>query len=143
MDTALAVTRLVRAEVRRRRPSRLSLSELRSLGFLEASPHASLSALAADLGLTLPATSILVDRLVRRGLVGRRTAPLDRRRVMLRLTATGRARLRAARTLARAALTARLRALSPPERAAVGRAMALLHPFVLPAAGRTPARRGG
>ena len=61
METALLVTRLVRADVRQHRPAKLSVSQLRGLAFLNAHPGASLSEMADYLGLTPPSTSKLVD----------------------------------------------------------------------------------
>lgn len=43
-------------------------------------PEASLSALAENLGVSRPTASVLVDRLVQRGLVARGTDPAERRR---------------------------------------------------------------
>jgi len=135
METALLVTRLVRADVRRHRPAKLSVSQLRGLAFLNAHPGASLSEVADYLGVTPPSTSKLVDELVRRKLVARRTARDDRRRTMLRLTARGRASLQSAFDASQATLAGLLTALAPSERAAVTRAMELLRPIVTPAMG--------
>ena len=130
LEITLLVTRLVTPEVRRRGPKQLSLSHMRALGFLDASPDADLSAVADYVGLTLPSMSTLVDGLVRRGLVARLAAPHDRRRLRLRLTATGTKALRAGLAAAEAVLETRFGDLRPAERALVVRAMARLRPFL-------------
>ena len=106
------------------------MSHIRALGFLGANPDADLSAVADYVGLTLPSMSTLVDVLVRRGLVARLDAPHDRRRLRLRLTATGNKALRRALAAAQAVLEARFGDLPPGERALVIRAMARLRPFL-------------
>ncbi len=130
LEITLLVTRLVTPEVRRLRPKQLSLSHMRTLGFLDANPDADLSAIADYVGLTLPSMSTLVDGLVRRGLVVRLAAPRDRRRLRLRLTGAGRAALRSALAAAQAVLEMRFADLSPGERALVHRAMTRLRPFL-------------
>ncbi len=57
---------------------------------LQAQSDRSVSELAREIGLSLAATSQLIDRLVQDGLVGRTESPVDRRRKQLALTATGR-----------------------------------------------------
>jgi DNA-binding MarR family transcriptional regulator len=141
VQATLLVTRLVTPEVRRLRPKRLSLSQIRALDLLDANPDAALMAVADYVGLAPPSTSVLVDGLVRRGLVARLVAPDDRRRLRLRLTGAGRRALRAALAAAQAVLAARLAALSPRERTLLVRAMARLRPFVT--RGRNPLPRGG
>jgi DNA-binding MarR family transcriptional regulator len=51
--------------------------------------HTSMAALAAFGNLTLPTVSESVDGLVRRGLLGRRGNPQDRRQIVLSLTRSG------------------------------------------------------
>jgi len=70
--------------------------------------------------------SLLVDGLVARGLVSRRTDPEDRRRMTLTLTAAGRARLESARAATMANLEERLRQLSASDRATITLAMRML-----------------
>ena len=93
VEVSVAVTHLVRAEVRARLPRGLSFTQLRALGALSRQPEASLSELADHLGLGMPTTSKLVEDLVTRRLVRRAGAPLDRRRLALRLTPAGAAAL--------------------------------------------------
>jgi DNA-binding MarR family transcriptional regulator len=137
MDTALWIVRILRAEIRRARPASLSLNQVRALGGIESFPDSPLCAVADVLGLTAPSTSHLVDGLVRRGLVDRRSAPNDRRQVQLRVTARGARALERALDHSRKHLAARLAPLSAAERASIGRAMGVLRPLV------TPARHSG
>jgi DNA-binding MarR family transcriptional regulator len=138
LEITLLVTRLVTPEVRRLRPKQLSLSHMRALGFLDAQPDADLSAVADYVGLTLPSTSTLVDRLARRGLVMRLASPHDRRRLQLRLTGAGNRALRTALAGAQAALDGRFADLSPSERTLVARAMARVRPFLTRGKGPRP-----
>src|SRR6266540_1413604 len=85
MDTAIHVVRLVRAEIRRRRPAGLTVTQLRALAFLRAFPGASLADLAAHLGLGAPTASKLIGGLAGRRLVLQRVATSDRRRRALHL----------------------------------------------------------
>ena len=130
LEIAQLVTRLVAPAVRRRQPRQLSLSHMRAMGFLDANPDATLSDVAAYVGLRLPSTSSLIDGLVRRGLVARRAAAGDRRRLRLRVTAAGKGALQIARTAAQAALDARLAGLAAGDRARISRALAHLRPLL-------------
>jgi len=123
LNAAQLVLRLARVEVRRQHPVNLSLTQLRALDYLSANPDTSLSAAADYVGLTLPSTSVLIDGLVRRGLVARLAASGDRRRLRLRVTAAGKAALRKVLDAARAAIADRLADLAPRDRALVARAM--------------------
>lgn len=67
----------------------LSLSQYRVLGFLDQSPAVS-SDLAERLAVRPPSVTAVVDGLVSRGLVERRTVVADRRQVDHVLTASGR-----------------------------------------------------
>jgi DNA-binding MarR family transcriptional regulator len=67
--------------------SELTLAQLLALHFISAKAPVTLMALSHALGLRPPATSAMVDRLARAGLVCRRPDPADRRRVLLTVTA--------------------------------------------------------
>jgi DNA-binding MarR family transcriptional regulator len=67
--------------------SELTLAQLVALHFISARAPMSLMSLSHALGLRPPATSAMVDRLARAGLVCRRPDPADRRRVLLTVTA--------------------------------------------------------
>lgn len=74
----------------------LSLPQYRVLVFLSEVDSAMASALASRLDVSRPSITTLVDGLVSRGLVERRPARDDRRRVEHRLTAAGERALNAA-----------------------------------------------
>lgn len=67
----------------------LTLAQLRLLMLLRARPGATAGALAAELRVTPPTITGLVDRLVRQHLVRREEDPLDRRLVRNELTDVG------------------------------------------------------
>jgi DNA-binding MarR family transcriptional regulator len=133
MELGLLVTRLVRAQAWGHRASTLSDVQLRTLALINAYPGCSPSALADYLLLSRPAITRAVDQLVGQRLVARRPAAADRRRIELRVTATGRRRVDAYLAGARAALAERLAGLAPAERSAVRRAVAVLAPRLTPA----------
>jgi DNA-binding MarR family transcriptional regulator len=118
-------TRWVRAKIRDHEPS-WSLPQLFALGYLRDNPGASLSDLAAHLGIGLPTASTLVSRLVTAGYLDRQEDPRERRRVVLSLTRRGRGRLDGAVELARRELSERLGQLPQRDLARITRAMAQL-----------------
>lgn len=77
---------------------RISAHQAAVLARLDRRTGVTLTALAAAIGVALPTMSLLVDRLVRAGLVRRERDPADRRRVLLRLSAAG-DRIRASHSL--------------------------------------------
>ncbi|HVA58127.1 MAG TPA: MarR family transcriptional regulator [Gemmatimonadaceae bacterium] len=130
VDAGLAVSRLVRAQLRRTRPRGLTLPQLRALAFVNADPACAPSQVAEYLMLSRPAVTRLLDGLVRRKLVTRHPDPSDRRRLRLALTSAGRAHLESYFATARAIVAARLGALSARDRRAVERAMRLVFPLI-------------
>ena len=68
----------------------VTLTQYRSLVVLASRGPGSIAALAEALAVTPPTASRLCDRLVRKGLVRRRTDRHDRRQVRVALTETGR-----------------------------------------------------
>ncbi len=130
VDAGLAVSRLVRAQLRRTRPHGLTLPQIRALAFVNADPACAPSQLAEYLMLSRPAVTRLLDGLVRRKLVTRHPDPDDRRRLRLSLTSAGRVRLESYFRAARAIVATRLGALSPSDRRAVERAMRLVLPLM-------------
>lgn len=121
-----AAMRYIRQQMRCHRGAPLSVPTFRALIFVHMHEEPSLSALAEHLGLSLPTASRLAEQLVRRGLVERRRAKSDRRRVSLSLTARGDQVYRAARRATRAALARRFAGLSDAERRTMRRAMCIL-----------------
>jgi len=126
LDVGLAVSRLVRAQVRTHRPAGLSLPQVRALAFVNGDPDCAPSQLAEYLMLSRPAVTRLLDALVRRGLLTRRLDPADRRRLKLSLTRAGRARLEAYFERARALVAERLAPLSARDRREVTRVMRMV-----------------
>ena len=118
-------TRWLRAAVRRQNPS-WSVPQLVTLGYLRDHPGASLSEVAAQLGIGLPSASTLVSRLVDLGHVDRREDPAERRRTVLTLTRRGRAQLDAAIQASCEELTDLLRSLPARDIDRIGQAMAVL-----------------
>jgi len=126
IEVVPVAARWIRAAVRRRESS-WSLPQLQALGFLRVNPGASLSDLAWNLGVGLPTASTLVSRLVAMRQVDRRDDPAERRRALLRLTATGEAELEAALAGTQAELAERLRSMSARDRARLCGSLAVLH----------------
>ena len=126
LDVVPMVSRVIRAELRKYGAKEMSLPQYRTLAFVYKNEGASLSEVGDHIGLTLPTMSMLVDGLVARGLVSRRTDPEDRRRMTLTLTEAGRARLESARAATMANLEERLRQLSPSDRSTITLAMRML-----------------
>ena len=125
LDVIPLAMRWTRAAVRRREPS-WSLPQLQALGFIRLNPGASLSELAANLGVGLPTASTLVSRLVSVDQVDRRDDPNERRRAVLRLTPRGEAQFEAALTDTQAELAERLRGLSDRDLAKLCQSFAIL-----------------
>jgi len=132
LDTSLQVVRVLRREIRRRRPADLSITQIRGLGFVNGTPDASLSDLSDHIGLTLAATSRLASSLTRRGLLRQRSHPADRRFSMLRLTPRGRAHLATAFRAAHALFSDLLAEVPPRDRVAIIRTMRIIQPLVKP-----------
>lgn len=126
LDVVPMVFRVIRAELRKHGAREMSVPQFRTLGFVYRNEGASLSEVGDHIGLTLPTMSLLVDGLVARGLVSRRTDAEDRRRMTLTLTEAGRARLESARAATMANLEERLRQLSASDRATITLAMRML-----------------
>ena len=126
LDGVPMVFRVIRAELRKYGAKEMSVPQYRTLAFVYRNEGASLSEVCDHIGLTLPTMSALVDGLVARGLVNRRTDREDRRRMTLTLTEPGRARLQSARAATMAYLEERLRQLSASDRATITLAMRML-----------------
>jgi len=130
MEAVPVVMRVIRAEMRLRGGRFATVPQLRALGLVHRRPGASLTDVAAHLGVTPATTSVLVDRLVRRGLLRRDTHPEERRRISLSLTPAGDRHLRAARTATRQRLAEVLEALPASDRTTISAGVSLLrHAF--------------
>jgi DNA-binding MarR family transcriptional regulator len=129
LDVVPVVMRTIRAELRRHRAADLSVPQFRTLAFIDRQPDASLSDVAEHIGLTLPSMSKIVDGLVARKLVTRRTHPADRRRLTLALTARGQTALQTSREATRACLAEDVAALNDRQRNTIVQAMEILRPL--------------
>ncbi len=132
LDTVPLLMRVLRQEVRSRRPEGLSVPQFRVLIFLGRHPGVTLSEVTNHIGLTRPTLSKMVDVLVRHGWVSRETAATDRRCLQLQLTEEGLALVNDVRERTRRQLDERLRFLSNEDRAAIARALALLRAVFAP-----------
>nr|WP_199294791.1 MarR family transcriptional regulator [Leptolyngbya sp. FACHB-60] len=112
MTTVPAVTRFLRAGIRRHGKPHLSLSQLRVLYFLRRRSQSSLSEVADYLDVTRPTMSAMVERLVQRGLVNRISDPAERRRIILTLTPEGTAEMERVYDATLQTVAARLEGLS-------------------------------
>lgn len=142
LETSMLVMRAVRRELGRHRPRGLSVTQLRGLACVDTHPGASLSELAAFIGLSMPAASRLAASLSRRRLLAQRVSRGDRRRSELRLTATGRAALHGARRLTLDFMTGIMARLTPAERSQVAHAMRRVRPLLAPARHQGASRNG-
>ena len=97
----------------------LSVPQFRALGYVERHPGVGLTELAEHLGVSLPAASALVDRLVVSRLVDRSPDPAERRRIRIVVTEPGRAAVLAANAAVRSWWRSQLVHLSPAELDAV------------------------
>jgi DNA-binding MarR family transcriptional regulator len=126
LETVPAVMRFIRAQMRRHRGSDLSVAQFRTLGFLSRSQGASLSALGEFLGLSLPATSRLVQGLVGKKFLVRRIPPRNRRCVALFLSTRGRRTISAARQATERRLAEVVASLRDSERLAIQHGLQIL-----------------
>jgi DNA-binding MarR family transcriptional regulator len=104
LEVIPAVMDALRHAMRNHVGDQLSVPQFRCLQFIAHQPGASVSAVAAFLGVTLPTASAMVDRLARAGAIAPQTAADDRRRSQLHLTSAGKAQLAEIRLGARAEL---------------------------------------
>jgi MarR family transcriptional regulator for hemolysin len=131
LEVVPLIMRAIRREMRSHRTD-LSVPQFRTLAFIRNHEGTSLSAVAENIGLTLPSMSKLVDGLVQRQLVIRQTAVHDRRRITLALTEAGLATMRAARESTLGVLADQFAVFSEVERQTIRQAIALLRPGFTP-----------
>ena len=129
LDVVPLVMRTIRAQMRQHRAVDLSVPQFRTLSYIDGNSGASLSAVAEQIGLTLPSMSKIVDGLVVRKLVIRQTHHDDRRRMTLALTERGRSALESSREATRNCLAQALGNLSSADRSTIVAAMNLLRPI--------------
>jgi len=126
LDSVPVVFRVIRAELRKHGAKEMSVPQFRTLAFVYRNEGASLSEVCDHVGLTLSTMSTLIDAMVDRGLVNRRTDSKDRRRMILTLNEPGRARFQSARAATLTYLEERLRELPASDRATITLAMRML-----------------
>jgi DNA-binding MarR family transcriptional regulator len=117
------VMRTIRSFMRERRGPHLSVPQFRALKFVGRHAGTSLSQVAEHLGLSVPATSRLIDALVEHELVIRQIDQRDRRCVTLDLTEHGSTILAAIQQEATAALAGVLGQAGEDDRRAILAAM--------------------
>src|SRR4051794_25162970 len=126
LDGMPPVMWFIRRHMRRHRTRGLSVPQYRVLVLLDAQPCASLSAVADNLGLGLPAASRLVTGLVAKGFVSRTTCAGNRRQVALELTDKGRAAMNINRDDTLERLAGEIAHLNDEQRATIVESMRLL-----------------
>lgn len=104
----------------------LTVPQFRALNYVDRHPGASVSALAAMLGVKLATASAMVDRLVRAGHLQSRGSAADRRRSELRLCDAGKAVLERIRSQTLADLAGSLQGRSSAELQALVAGLAVL-----------------
>jgi DNA-binding MarR family transcriptional regulator len=119
----LHLNRHLRREVH---ASGVSPGQLSLLGLIDGNPGIRVAELAAREGTSMPSVCTHIDRLEASGLVTRRQAERDRRRVDLEVTPEGQRVLKAIRSKRTAWLSARLSRLADTDLAAVAAAIAPL-----------------
>jgi DNA-binding MarR family transcriptional regulator len=122
----------IRAEMRQAAPAGLSIPQFRALIFARNHPGASVSELAAHLGITVPTASVAVDRLVRQKLLRAPVSPDNRRRRSLQVTEAGSRAVDAAWASTTDAFARRLDSLAAHELLLVQQALALLQRRMAP-----------
>ena len=104
----------------------VTLTQYRSLVVLASRGPQSMAALAEAVAVTAPTASRLCDRLVKKGLVRRRTDRNDRRQVRIGLTEAGRQIIDTVSTRRRREITELLASMPPKTQRSVATALAQL-----------------
>ena len=123
MEVVPSVMRAIRGEMRRLGTQELTVPQLRTLLFVTRRDGSSLSDVAEHIGLSLPSASRLVDLLVERGLLRRRTSSADRRRIVLAATPRGQSLMESVRAGVQTKVARRLADLPPDVRVALVRGL--------------------
>lgn len=122
LDVVPAVIRPLRRQMRSHRAG-LSIPQFRALCFVERYDGSSLSAVAEHLDLSLPTVSRMINGLVERGYMQRRSSDDDRRHVSLSVRPKGQAVMRQARTATQDYFADQFQNLSADQREALCAAM--------------------
>jgi DNA-binding MarR family transcriptional regulator len=131
LDAVPLVMAVIRGQMRKHR-SGLTVPQFRTLYYVSTATGHSLSDVADFIGLSLPAMSRMVDGLVEKRLMVRRTCDDDRRHVRLSLTPLGESTLHEARQLAQAHLAESMHAMTSEQRAKVVEVMHLFRGVFAP-----------
>jgi DNA-binding MarR family transcriptional regulator len=123
LDAIPTVFQFIRMTANRHRSAGLSVQQFRALAYLHRRPGDSLSMLAEYLGLSLAASSRLIDSLVEKKLVHRTAVPTNRRKVHLTPTRRGRLMLAQVVQWTQEQLADRLKDLPPSRRRRVAAAV--------------------
>jgi DNA-binding MarR family transcriptional regulator len=126
METVPLVMRCLRADMRARKSTELSVPQFRTLAFLDRNPGTSLSQLAEHLGVTRATASANTERLVQRDYVDRCDDPEERRKVVLNLTEAGKQHLYQTRAQTRAYISELLNDLTEEQVAQIDDSLNLL-----------------
>lgn len=126
LEVVPVVMRAIRAQMRANQDAELSVPQFRILSYVHRRGSVSLSSVAEHMGITLPSTSKMVDGLVVRGLVDRRTDSSDRRKVAIEVTREGEGVWTAARKATLDLFARRLERLPGPKREALLHALETL-----------------
>lgn len=138
LEAVPVVMRLIRNYMRQHR-SGLTVPQFRTLCYLSSAPKSSLSDSADFIGLSLPAMSRMVDGLVEKGLIDRRTCQNDRRHVRLSVTPLGETTVAESRQLAQQQLASVLGQLTEEEQREVAATMRLVRDVFTPELGTAEA----
>ena len=129
MDAVLSASRVLVAIAARSLADageEVTLTQYRSLVVLASRGPQGVAALAEAVAVTPPTASRLVDRLVKKGLVRRRTDRQDRRQVRIALTETGRHLVDAVSARRRQEIAALLATIAPETQRSVVDALSQL-----------------
>lgn len=126
LDAVPRATFIIRETAYRHRTKSVSFPQLRVLAMVHKVPCADLSSIAMHLSLSLSATSRLVEHLVEKKLLQRKTDKVNRRKISLTLTAPGRKVLDHTNRAVEKKLASCLTHLPPEHRRILSAAMALL-----------------
>lgn len=126
METIPLAMRFIRADIRSRNSTTMSVPQFRTLAFLDRNPGASLSDLAEHLGVTRATASANTERLVQRDFVHRCDDPKERRRVVLNLTEAGKVHLEECRGQTRSRISDLLNSLTEEQIVLIEEGLTLL-----------------
>ena len=132
METVPLVMQFIRKHMRSLRGGELTVAQLRTLYNVGRGRRPSLSDVAEQIGLSLPAMSRLVDALVKKGLMTRTSCEHDRRQVRLALTRRGQTALDTAWKGTHDRLATEIASLPGEQRAMIQAAMHALQPVFDP-----------